>query len=63
MSPLSHQAATEMYEECRMFANSSDRSAGTTRCLHGYEFHFDGTREWNIVSEVSASLLYIHTLL
>ncbi len=34
-----------------MFSNSSSSSSETTACVHGYEFHFEGEGEWNVVSE------------
>jgi hypothetical protein len=40
------------YEQCEMYVDSDDHSAGTKPCVHGYEFHFQD-KEWNIIAEVS----------
>ena len=40
------------YAQCEMYLDADNHSLGTTACIHGYEFHFQDDREWNIVAEV-----------
>ena len=40
------------FAQCEMYVDSDNHSLGTTPCIHGYEFHFQDDKEWNIVAEV-----------
>ena len=40
------------FAQCEMYVDADNHSLGTTACIHGYEFHFEDDKEWNIVAEV-----------
>ena len=40
------------FAPCEMYVDADNHSLGTTACIHGYEFHFEDDKEWNIVAEV-----------
>ena len=42
-----------VYEECEMYLHGDNHSLGRQPCIHGYEFHFEEDKEWNVIAEVS----------
>ena len=51
-SLLPPQDSETGYAQCEMYLEADNHGLGTTPCIHGYAFHFQDDREWNIVAEV-----------